>query len=204
MDRARERLGSRPRRPGPQRLPRPEPCEVQQGDIGTQSQTKPGRAGASMVRRVVPASAGAPIEGLVTNMNDKCKQCGGAIDRQQRPRSPWCSPHCSYRSRYVPRAKRPAAVGACAECGSPFEYPQTRGRPPKRCSHCRQAEQERRAAWRTGPHPHTRKPRPCEVCGALYKPSYFQQRTCGRSHGIELRRRMYGTAAGGRQPGGLQ
>lgn len=46
-----------------------------------------------------------------------------------------------------------------------------------------------------------RTPRPCDICGELYKPgrSDTLQRTCSRACGVELRRRENGTA--GRTPG---
>lgn len=37
-------------------------------------------------------------------------------------------------------------------------------------------------------------PRPCEICGSTYRPTYPWQRTCGRACGVELRRREHGTA----------
>lgn len=37
--------------------------------------------------------------------------------------------------------------------------------------------------------PHARSARPCEVCTLEYRPTYREQRTCGRSCGVELRRR---------------
>lgn len=39
-----------------------------------------------------------------------------------------------------------------------------------------------------------RKLRTCEVCEAIYRPTYSGQHTCGRTCGVELRRREYGTA----------
>ena len=38
-----------------------------------------------------------------------------------------------------------------------------------------------------------RKLRICEVCGADYRPTYGEQRTCGRACGVALRRHEYGT-----------
>jgi hypothetical protein len=139
-------------------------------------------------------------------MTDLCALCGEPIDRERRPRSAYCSTQHQLKARdarrvwrYVPRSV--VVRLTCESCSQPFEHTRIRGQLPKRCPECRQAEQERRAAWRTGPHPHNRRLRPCEVCGALYKPTYYGQRTCSRAHGIVLRRRIYGTAAGGRRPG---
>ena len=37
--------------------------------------------------------------------------------------------------------------------------------------------------------PYSRAPRTCEICGAHYHPNHGEQRTCGRSCGVELKRR---------------
>lgn len=42
--------------------------------------------------------------------------------------------------------------------------------------------------------PHTRKPRACAVCTNDYRPTYREQRTCGRACGVVLRRREHGHA----------
>lgn len=47
---------------------------------------------------------------------------------------------------------------------------------------------------------YTRAARACMVCGAHYHPSYADQRTCGRKCGVELRRQIYGHAAGAGRP----
>lgn len=62
----------------------------------------------------------------------------------------------------------------------------------RKCRPCRaEAKAQRAAPSRTHP---PRQPRPrrhwrCEVCGRDYRRSYNKQRTCGRSCGVELKRR---------------
>lgn len=42
--------------------------------------------------------------------------------------------------------------------------------------------------------PYTRAPRTCEICGQHYHPNHKAQRSCSRTCGVELRRRIYGYA----------
>jgi hypothetical protein len=42
--------------------------------------------------------------------------------------------------------------------------------------------------------PYSRAPRRCEICSAHYHPNHGRQRTCGRTCGVALRRKIYGPA----------
>lgn len=64
----------------------------------------------------------------------------------------------------------PKAKYVCPVCNGPKWS--GGGRPCRQCDHIG-----------------SRKPRPCEVCGATYKPTHSLQRTCGRTCGDAIRRR---------------
>jgi len=89
------------------------------------------------------------------------------------------------------RGRREAGFEPCVICGLEFRQPAT-GRPRKTCSDDCLSERMRQvsslglSARRDGGATRTRT---CEVCKRAYIYTYFEQRTCGRKCGVELKRR---------------
>lgn len=91
----------------------------------------------------------------VERVHAACQQCGGVVEHRPKQRRKFCSLQCYWQSKVM------TSHSPCAWCGVTFHYRPSK--PQRFCSIRCKAESER-----TLPRPD---PRPCIVCGTVFKPS---------------------------------
>ena len=116
-------------------------------------------------------------EAFAPGRSSQCRSCHAAAVRAWRVENrDWVN--AKRRADY--RAEHPLVERDCLQCGQPFV-----GRPDALVcgAECRQQRKRVLIRERGG----SRRLRTCEICRVSYRPTYRDQRTCGRVCGVALK-----------------